>query len=162
MAHIAIEYVIMVPILIMQIFLFPLTAGWLMNIWTDSRRTQAIKDAASNLGSTIQQLYFALNHESISNGRATYSPGLPQFIEDHHYSANATLRTVTGQSNSSKILDIMLMLIGTKMAVTTSVVLGPSAQWQESTFMSNSTHACITAEKSSSSGTTTVTIWFGE
>jgi len=94
MTHITIEYMIMIPILIMQIFLFPLTASWLMNIWVDSRRSLALKEVASHLGSTIQQLYFALNHETISAGTATYSPGLPPFIENNHYIVNATLRTV--------------------------------------------------------------------
>ena len=51
MAHITIEYVIMVPILIMQIILFPITANWLMTVWVDSRRTLALKEATSNLGS---------------------------------------------------------------------------------------------------------------
>ncbi|MEM2280902.1 MAG: hypothetical protein QXZ68_02800, partial [Candidatus Bathyarchaeia archaeon] len=60
MAHITIEYVIMLPILIMQILLFPLTASWLMNIWVDSRRTLALQEVASHLGSVIQQVYFIL------------------------------------------------------------------------------------------------------
>jgi len=72
MGHVTIEYMIMLPILILQIFLFPLTANWLMNIWVDSRRTLALQDVAGHLGSTIQQLYFSLNHETISNGKATY------------------------------------------------------------------------------------------
>jgi len=83
MTHITIEYMIMVPVLILQIFLFPLTASWLMNIWADSRRTLALQEVASHLGSTIQQLYFSLNHETVSAGPpVTYSPGLPPFIED--------------------------------------------------------------------------------
>jgi hypothetical protein len=160
MAHIAIEYVIMVPMLILQIFLFPFTANWLMNVWVDSRRSLSVKDAAGHLGSTVQQLYFALNHETISAGKATYSPGLPPFIEDHFYIANATLRVVSGDpSNSSKILEMTLFLIGTKITTTTSVALGPNALWQGSTFASNSTHACVSAEKLSDG---TIRLYFGE
>ena len=122
MTHITIEYVIMVPMLILQIFLFPLTASWLMNIWVDSRRTLALQDAASHLGSTIQQLYFALNHETISAGTATYSPGLPPFIEDYNYIGNATLRKVSGSANSSKVLSITVTLAKTKITDRKSVV----------------------------------------
>jgi hypothetical protein len=160
MTHITIEYMIMIPILIMQIFLFPLTASWLMNIWVDSRRTLALQEATSHLGSTIQQLYFSLNHETISAGTATYSPGLPPFIENNHYTGNATLRTVSyPASNSSKVLELALKLSRTSITVTTSVILGPDVLWRESTFMSNSTNACVSAEKFPNG---TICLYFGE
>lgn len=160
MTHVTIEYMIMIPILIMQIFLFPLTASWLMNIWVDSRRTLALQDAASHLGSTIQQLYFSLNHETISAGTATYLPGLPPFIENHHYIGNATLQTVLDPMlNSSKVLELMLTLATTGTKVTTSVILGPNVLWQASIFMSNSTNACVSAEKFPNG---TICLRFGE
>ena len=158
MTHITIEYVIMVPVMILQIFLFPLTASWLMNIWVDSRRTLALQDAASHLGSTIQQLYFALNHETISAGTATYSPGLPPFIEDYNYIGNATLRAVSASADSSKVLSITLMLAKTKIIVTTLVILGSNVQWQPSVFISNSTNALVSAEKLSNG---TIRLYFG-
>ena len=159
MTHITIEYMIMIPVLILQIFLFPLTASWLMNIWVDSRRTLALQEVASHLGSTIQQLYFSLNHETISAGTAMYSPGLPPFIEDYNYVGNATLRTVAGAANSSKVLSITLVLVKTRITVTTLVILGSNALWQDSSFVSNSTHACVSAMKSP---TGTITLFFGE
>ncbi len=157
MAHITIEYVIMVPILMMQIILFPITANWLMNIWVDSRRTLALKEAASNLGSAILQLYFSLNHTSIETGEVTYSPNLPPFIENYHYVGNATLRTVDAASNSSKVLQLTLTLVPTTITTTTSVILGSNVVWQQSTFVSNSTNACVTANKTNG----IVTLAFG-
>jgi len=159
MTHITIEYMIMVPVMILQIFLFPLTASWLMNIWVDSRRTLALHEVASHLGSTIQQLYFSLNHETISAGTSTYSPGLPPFIENYYYTGNATLRTVAGSADSSKVLSITLTLAKTKITVTTLVILGPNVLWQDSSFVSNSTHACVSAMKNA---TGTITLFFGE
>ncbi|MCK4482161.1 hypothetical protein KAU55_02970 [Candidatus Bathyarchaeota archaeon] len=160
MTHVTIEYMIMIPLLIMQIFLFPLTASWLMNIWVDSRRTLALQDVASHLGSTIQQLYFSLNHETISAGTATYLPGLPPFIENLHYIGNATLQTVLDPMlNSSKVLELMFTLATTGTKVTTSVILGPNVLWRESTFMSNSTNACVSAEKFPNG---TICLRFGE
>ena len=160
MAHVTIEYMIMIPILIMQIFLFPMTANWLMNIWVDSRRTLALQDAARHLGSTIQQLYFALNHQTISVGIATYSPGLPPFIENLHYVGNVTFLTVLDPPlNSSKVLELKLTLVETRTSVTTSAVLGPNVLWRESTFVSNSTQAFVSAEKFTNG---TVCLYFGE
>ena len=160
MAHITIEYMIMIPILIMQIFLFPLTASWLMDIWADSRRALTLQDAASHLGSTIQQLYFSLNHETISAGTATYLPGLPLYIDNLHYIGSATLEAVVDPtSNSSKALELTLKLAETRTTITTSIILGPNVLWQESSFMSNSTHACVSAEKFLNG---TICLYFGE
>ena len=148
MPHITIEYVIMVPLLIMQIILFPLTTSWLMNIWVDSRRTLALQEAASHLGSTIQQIYLTLNHTTISAGIVTQKSNVPPFIENYPYIGTATLKTVLDPAlNSSKILKITLRLNTIGTTVTTSVILGQMVQWQESTFVSNSTNACIRAEK---------------
>jgi hypothetical protein len=164
MTHITIEYMIMMPVLILQIFLFPLAANLLMNIWVDSRRTIALQDAASHLGSTMQQLYFSLNHETISTGKVTYSPGLPPFIENNYYIGTATLRTVLGPTlNSSKILELTVTLKNTGTTVHASVTLGPNVQWLASSFVSNSTNACVSAEKSSfPNGTTNIRLQFGE
>jgi hypothetical protein len=160
MPNITIEYVIMIPLLLMQIFVFPMAAGWLMNIWVDSRRSIALQDAASHLGSTIQQLYFTLNHTTVSTVTATYSPGLPPFIEDCYYVGNATLRPISGAAlGSSKILQIRLVLKTTTIAVTESVILGYNAQWKSSTFVSNSTVAVISAQKFSNG---TVSMRFGQ
>lgn len=158
MTHITIEYMIMIPLLIMQIFLFPLTASWLMNIWVDSRRTLALQEAAGHLGSVIQQLFFSLNHDTISTGTATYSPELPPFIENYYYTGTAILRTVVGSSGSSKVLTIKLTLAKTKISVTALATLGFNALWQSSTFVSNSTNAVVGAEKLSNGN---IRLYFG-
>lgn len=139
---------IMIPILIMQIFLFPLTASLIMNNWVDSRRTLALQETASHLGSSIQQLYSALNHETISAGTVTNKLDTPPFIEGYAYTGNATLRTAL-DSNSTKVLDITLRLMGANIEATASVTLGQNVAWplQNSTLMSNSTLAGINAEK---------------
>lgn len=147
MPHITIEYVIMVPVLILQIFLFPLTAGWLMNIWVDSRKTLALQEAASHLGSTIQQIYFSLNHETIGAGTVTQKTNIPTFIENHVYTGSATLRTLSQSDSSSKALDITLRIKDTGFSVTTRVILGNNVVWQNSTFVSNSVNAGIIATK---------------
>jgi hypothetical protein len=160
MPHVTIEYMIMMPVMILQVFLFPLVAGWLMNYWVDSRRTLALQDVTSHLGSTVQQLYFSLNHETIPSGTVTYYPGLPPFIENFYYVGNATLLTgPSSESNSSTYLELTMKLAGTSYLMTTTVVLGANVLWQQSTFMSNSTHACVSAQKFPNG---TISLWFGE
>jgi hypothetical protein len=146
LTQITIEYMIMLPILIMQIFLFPLTAGIIMNGWVDSRRTLALQETASHLGSSMQQLYSSLNHESIREGVVDNTLDTPPFIEGYAYKGNAALRNAS-DANSARILDITLTLIGTGLEATSSVTLGQNALWQNSTLMSNSTYAGISAAK---------------
>lgn len=148
MAHIAIEYVIMVPVLILQIFLFPLTTNWIMSMWTDNRRTLALQDAASHLGSTIQQLYFTLNEGEILNGTVTIKSPAPPLIDGFPYVGNATLKTTLDPVlNPSKILELTLTLQKLGTTVHTSVILGQNVEWKNSTFVSNSLDAGIKAEK---------------
>ena len=148
MVQITIEYMIMIPILIMQIFLFPLTAGWIMTTWVDSRQTLALQEAASHLGSSVHQVYSALNHESISAGTVTNRLEIPSFIERYAYTGNATLRALDSVPNSSQVLDITLRFMGGRISSTTSVTLGENVVWdQNSAFMSNSTDASLIAEK---------------
>jgi hypothetical protein len=148
MPHITIEYVIMLPLLILQIILFPLVAGWLMNIWVDSRRTLALQEATSNLGSSMQQIYFTLNHDTIPvRTNITQKSNVPAFIEDYAYTGTAALQTVSTSLNSSKVLKITLKLKTVGTSVTTSVILGQNVQWSPSIFISNSTNAGILAKK---------------
>jgi len=144
--QITIEYMIMVPMLILQIFLFPLTAGLLMSSWVDSRQTLALEETASHLGSSIQQVYSALNHDSISTGTVRSSLPISPFIEGYAYTGNASLRAA--ETNSSQFLDITLAFMGGSIDATTSVTLGSNVNWDaDSEFMSNSTNANLVAEK---------------
>ena len=147
MVQITIEYMIMIPILILQIFLFPLTAGWIMTTWTDSRQTLALQETASHLGSSVHQVYSALSHESISAGSVTNRLEVPPFIEGYAYNGSASLRDPV---SDSKVLDITLTFMGGNIETTTSVTLGPNAAWDKnSQFMSNSSSASLIAEKMS-------------
>ena len=146
MPQITIEYMIMIPILIMQIFLFPLTAGWIMNTWVDSRRTLALQETASHLGSSIQQIYASLNHATISEGNVTNKLDVPPFIEGYAYSGTATLRMLG--VNSSQVLDITLRLMGANIEAMSSVTLGQNVEWTQSSILnSNSSLAGINAQK---------------
>jgi hypothetical protein len=158
LVQITIEYMIMIPILILQIFLFPLTAGWIMTTWTDSRQTLALQETASYMGSSIHQVYSALNHESISAGTVTNRLEVPAFIEGYAYKGNASLRASDPAPNSSQVLDITLRFIGGHIESTTSVTLGQNVAWQNSTFMSNSTDASLIAQKMSNG---TILLYFG-
>jgi hypothetical protein len=158
MPHVTIEYVIMVPILILQIFLFPFAAGLIMNTWVDSRRTIALQEAASHLGSSIQQMYFSLNDTAISTGNITSKLDIPSFIEGYPYTGNATLRTVSDTAQSSKVLEVTLKLVGLGISASATATLGQNVEWRNSTFMSNSTSACIQIQKFDNS---TIKLSFG-
>jgi len=144
--QITIEYMIMIPMLILQIFLFPLTAGWIMNTWVDSRQTLALQETASHVSSSVHQVYSALNHDSISAGAVTNKLEIPPFIEGYTYNGSASMRESAPES--TQILDITLTFMSGRIAASASVTLGQNVAWdQDSEFMSNSTHASLIAEK---------------
>ena len=156
--HVTIEYVIMMPMLILGTFIFPIFANAVMNMWVNSRETLALQDVAGQLGSAVQQLYFSLNHDSVPSGTVTYSPGLPPFIESSFYMGDATLSSSASAGSNPSFLQLTVTLIGTSNSVTTTVILGSNVLWQPSIFMSNSTDACVTAQKFSNG---TILLWFG-
>jgi len=144
MAHVTIEYIIMIPLLILQIFLFPWATSSMMNIWVNARRNLALKDAAGNIGSAIQQLYSSLSSSEILTGTIVYVPELPPYIEGCPFEATGHIYQA---SNSSKILKITLKLMVYGNTAETSVILGESAEWHDSKFISNSTDAAIVVTK---------------
>ena len=148
MAHIAIEYIILIPMLILQIFLLPYAASVFMNYWSTSSETLALHDASSHISSSIQQLYFFLNNPSVSTGTVTNNLGIPPYIENHAYIGNATLLLISG-SGSAQVLKLSFQLKGTAILSTSSVILGQNVRWSNSTFMSNSTSPGINAFKDS-------------
>jgi len=140
---VSLEYVIMVPILIVQVILIPVATGWMMDIWVSRRRETQLRDVASHMGTTIQQLYFSLNREEIVAGTTIQAANVPQFIEFIPYFITAS----DGKIENSTIINLYLDLIGTSINATARVTLGPNVLWEQSTFVSNSTSARIEVEK---------------
>jgi hypothetical protein len=148
MVQITIEYMILVPVLILILFLFPIAVTSIMGTWVDSRRSLELREAASHLGSSIQQVYLSLNHTSIQAGTLQGVIDVPRFIEGYVFKGNASLRTaVDPVLDPTRILDITLKYIGLGITATTSITLGQNVEWLPSTFSSNSTNACLNAQK---------------
>jgi len=145
----------MVPLLILQIFLLPFAASVIMNGWVDSRRTLVLQETASHLGSAIQQTYLSLNYTTIPSANVTNKLDVPPFIEGYAYTGTAT---VTEPASGSKVLELTLMFKDVELSATATVTLGENVEWRDSTFMSNSTNACLQAVKYSNE---TIQLSFG-
>lgn len=145
MAHITIEYMIMIPVLILQIFLFPIVAGVIMDGYTDSRRTLELQETAGHLGSTIQQLYYTINHATM-NGSLKFSLNIPETIEQYPYTV--TLRNVTDRDTSYSVMNITLSFINIEGFSSTLVTLGNNVEWQDNlSFNSNTPNLYLSANK---------------
>jgi len=146
--HVTIEYMILIPILILQIFLFPMLVSAEMNQWIGERQSLELQTAASYFGSSIQQIYLSLNHTSILSCTLQNNLNNQPTIEGHAYTGNATLQTVTNpNADTSEVLTITLNLVGTNIKESTTVMLGQNAAWTNSTFVSNPPTAVIIAQK---------------
>ena len=150
MPQVTIEYMIMVPILILQIFLFPIAAATIMGAWSNSRMTLELQEVSGHLGSSMQQLYYTMNHASISSGSLTAKLTVPTTITDGNngYNYMITLSNATNLNSSVKVMNLTLSLIGTSGKASTLVTLGQNAYWNNSAFKSNNI-SLINATKSS-------------
>ena len=150
MPSITLEYMIMIPVLILQIFLFPITASVIMNTWADSSMTLELQETAGHMGSSIQQLYYAMNHASVPNGTMTITLGTPPLIEGHAYTT--TLSHATNLDTSIQIMNVTLKLIGTRDQTSTLVTLGQNVDWQENLAFNSTAHSLsMVAHKTSNS-----------
>lgn len=141
---------IMIPVLIMQIFLFPLTASVIMDTWSNSSTTLELQETAGHLSSSIQQLYYTMNHASISNGSMKVTLDVPALIENRAYTT--TLRHVTQTGSSYVIMNVTLSLVGTKCTTSSIVTLGDNVNWVENlSFNSTAHNLSLIANKTSNS-----------
>lgn len=149
MPRVAIEYVIMIPLLLLQITVFPLAASTMTSSWINDRRQVALQEAANHLGSTIQQLYVSLNQEEISAGIVTQASTLPPMIELYTYTAVGELGPPLDPDDpdSARVLVLTLELQEAGNTATAYVTLGPNVSWEGGTFQSNSPDASIVVEK---------------
>lgn len=149
MARVAIEYVIMIPILLLQITVFPLAASQMTSSWANERRQVALQEAANYLGSTIQQLYLSLNQEEIQAGTVIQASTLPPTIELYPYTAVGELGPPLDplDPDSARVLTLNLMLQGVPEAAKATVILGPNVEWDGGVFNSASLNASIKVVK---------------
>jgi hypothetical protein len=147
LTSVAVEAVIMVPLLVAEILLFPFLASSMSSYWANATRDVALQEAASQMGSTIQQLYLSLNQQEISAGTITQASTFPTLIASHAYTAKGSLKTSL-QPGSSKILLLNLTLQGVGNSAAVQVSLGPNVSWNgASVFNSLSSSASIRVQK---------------
>lgn len=147
MPHVAIEAVIMAPLLVAQIILFPLIASTMTSYWANASRQIELQEVASQMGSTIQQLYLSLTRIEVSAGVITQVSTFPTEIASYPYRATGSLRTSL-ELNSSKILLLKLTLQDVGNTVTAQTPMGHNVLWnEESLFYSSSSNASIKVQK---------------
>lgn len=151
MPQVTIEYMIMIPLLILQIFIFPIVAMTIMNTWSNSRMTIELQDVSGHLASSVQQLYYTVNHASISSGSVTAKLDVPAVIEDgnHGYNYMVILNDSTNPSSSVRVMNLTLSLIGANGHASTLVTLGQNANWQNNSAFESNNISLINATKSS-------------
>ncbi len=143
-----IEYMILIPVLILQIFLFPMFVSVAMGQWTNERQSLELQQTASNLGSIIEQTYLSLNHTSILSCKFSSTLGFPPTIEGNNYTASAILQAVSNVDyGASKVLTVTLGFVGKTASTTTTVTLGQNAKWVNSEFVSNPPATSLIAQK---------------
>lgn len=120
---------IFIPVLIAQIFLFPFTASMIMDRWEDSRLVLELQQTAGNLGSSIQQLYYTMNRDTVSEGTMRIILDVPYLIDGRVYTT--ILSHMLSSETSYEIMNVTIKLVGTTSQASTLVTLGSNVDWQE-------------------------------
>jgi len=133
----------MIPVLIMQIFIFPIVATAIMNTWIDSRINLQLQEITGHLGSSIQQMYYTMNHASVSSGSLTIELDIPSSIVDgnNYYHYNITLQHALGSENPEnhvQVMNLTLNFVNTQGEASTLITLGENAYWNDITLNRNS------------------------
>lgn len=150
MAHVTIGYMIMIPVLIMQIFLFPYTAAVIMDTYEDSLVSMELQSTVGHISSSIQQLYYTINHGSFSYGSMQINLDVPQLIQGRSYTT--TLSHVTSTDTSSQLMNVTLKIVGGTEMASSLVTLGTDADWQENlAFNSAAPSLSLVANKTANS-----------
>jgi len=145
--HVTIEAVILAPLLIVQITLFPFVASMMSSKWADSTWKITLEEAGSQMANTIQQLYLSFNRAEVSAGTMIQASTFPAEISGQAYIATGSLNWSLTQS-SGKILVLNLTLQKTGVRATVRTPLGPNVLWDEqSLFDSSSPNASIKVRK---------------
>jgi len=137
LVNIAIEVVILAPLLVVQILLFPLVVSTMSFNWASATRDVTLKETASQMASTIQQLYLSLNRQEVSTGTITLASTFPTEIAGHPYTAAGLLKT-SFQPSSGKILVLNLTLQKLGNTVSVQTPMGPNVLWNEKSFFDSS------------------------
>ena len=146
--HVTIEYMILIPALILQIFLFPMFVNVAMGQWTTDRQTLELQQTASSLSSLIEQTYLSLNHTSVLSCTFNSALNFPVTIEGYTYTAKATLQAISSTDyGASKVLTITMSFEGKNLSTTTEVTLGQNVKWGNSDFTSNPSTNYLIAQK---------------
>jgi hypothetical protein len=109
-----------------------------MNTWQVSTTTIQLQTTSGQMGSSIQQLYYTMNHGSISDGSMKITLDVPPIINGRAYTT--TLSHVTHSDTSYQIMNVTLKIIGTKVQTSTLVTLGQNVDWHENLAFNSTSH----------------------
>ena len=139
---------ILIPVLILQIFLFPMFVSVAMGQWTNERQSLQLQQTASSLSSIIDQTYLSLNHTSILSCSFNTALKFAPTIEGYNYTGKATLEAVSNADyGASKVLTVTLSFKGSHVSASATVTLGQNANWANSEFASNPPTSYLIATK---------------
>jgi len=90
------------------------------------------------MGSSIQQLYYTMNHGAMSDGSMKITLDVPPIINGRAYTT--TLSHVTQLDTSYQIMNVTLKIIGTRVQTSTLVTLGQNVNWHENLAFNSTSH----------------------
>ena len=139
MSDVVIENIMLLPLLIMTLILFPIAANSVVVTYISQQNEIVAQSAMNQIVSTVQQLYYSLNREDIMACNITMAKPFPQKIGSYEYYVDAKMNP-----NS---LTLSLSMPGMNFALNKTISLSSNALWIDSQLRSTSPSAAINAQK---------------
>jgi hypothetical protein len=133
MPNITIEYVILIPMLFVQVIVFPFVASTIASTWQENQRIATLQQVADHMASTVQQLYLTVNPGDILAGTMDHALRIPETIDSHPYTITGSLSDPP-DPETPKILTFTLTLIDVD-PVTATALMGPNVEWNDASVL---------------------------
>ena len=140
MSNIVVEHLMLLPLMIVVVILFSAAANSVAATYINQQLGVIAESALNQLTSTIQQLYYSLNQETIVPCNVTVTKPLPEKIDTYTYDVSATVK-------AGNELTLSLFVPNINIQVNKTINLSPNAQWSNSQFYSISPTAAIKVQK---------------
>jgi hypothetical protein len=140
MSDTVVEHVMLLPLMMMVLVLFPMAANSVVINYINQQHEVIAQAAMNQIVSTVQQLYYSLNQENIMPCNVTMTNLLPQKIDAYIYDVSAT-------TNPDNKLTLSLYMSSLNIYVNKTITLNPNTLWNNSQFHSILPTAAIKVEK---------------
>lgn len=140
MSHVVVEHIILIPLMIVLVVIFPVSANYVAVSYANQQREVMADGAMNQVTSTLQQLSYSLSQTEIQPCNITMTEPLPRMIDSYTYNLSASM-------SLPQQVTLQLTLPGLNFQTNKTMTLTSNIQWLNSEYCSRLPDARLLIEK---------------